>query len=177
MAVTRITGKNIRDLTITDADVAAANKDGLAGTPSLRTLGTGSQQACAGDDARLSDDRTASGLRTATTIVSVSGAAAPTAGQVLTALNGTSAEWQTPSAGVSVGDFVFDEVPTGLINGTNDTFTLANTPIAGTVSVYWNGQRMHEGAGNDYTISGATVTFEAGNIPETGDQVTVDYIM
>jgi len=31
--------------------------DAAAGTGSLRTLGTGSQQACAGDDARLSDDR------------------------------------------------------------------------------------------------------------------------
>lgn len=43
---------------VEDADVAAANKDGLAATPSLRTLGAGAQQACAGDDARLSDART-----------------------------------------------------------------------------------------------------------------------
>lgn len=42
-------------------DVAAANKDGVAGTPSLRTLGTGSTQACAGNDARLSDARAAAG--------------------------------------------------------------------------------------------------------------------
>ena len=34
---------------ITDANVAAANKDGTAATPSLRTLGTGSQQAMAGN--------------------------------------------------------------------------------------------------------------------------------
>ena len=38
---------------IVDADVNAANKDGLAATPSLRTLGTGAQQAAAGNDARL----------------------------------------------------------------------------------------------------------------------------
>jgi len=43
---------------ITDVMVAAANKDGAAGTASMRTLGTGAQQACAGDDARLSDART-----------------------------------------------------------------------------------------------------------------------
>jgi hypothetical protein len=30
-------------------DIATANKDGTAGTPSLRTLGTGSQQAMPGD--------------------------------------------------------------------------------------------------------------------------------
>jgi len=33
---------------ITDGDVNAANKDGAAGTPSLRTLGSGAQQALAG---------------------------------------------------------------------------------------------------------------------------------
>jgi len=42
---------------IVDADVAAANKDGTAGTPSLRTLGTGATQAAAGNDSRLSDAR------------------------------------------------------------------------------------------------------------------------
>lgn len=44
--------------TITDTDVAAANKDGAAATASMRTLGTGAAAACAGNDARLSDART-----------------------------------------------------------------------------------------------------------------------
>lgn len=48
----------IAALAVTDAKVAAANKDGLAGTASMRTLGTGAQQACAGNDSRLSDART-----------------------------------------------------------------------------------------------------------------------
>lgn len=39
------------------------------------------------------------GLKTATTTVSVSGATAPTSGQVLTATSGTAATWQTPSGG------------------------------------------------------------------------------
>ena len=43
---------------ITDTHIAAANKDGLAATPSMRTLGTGGTQACAGNDSRLSDART-----------------------------------------------------------------------------------------------------------------------
>lgn len=45
-----------------------------------------------------SNNVTANGLRTATTTVSVSAATAPTAGQVLTASNSTTAAWQTPSA-------------------------------------------------------------------------------
>lgn len=53
-----LSGQQITDGAITDADVAAANKDGVAGTPSMRTLGTGAQVACAGDDARLSNART-----------------------------------------------------------------------------------------------------------------------
>ena len=43
---------------ITDAEVASANKNGVAGAYCMRTLGAGSQEACAGDDARLSDART-----------------------------------------------------------------------------------------------------------------------
>jgi len=43
---------------VTDAEVAAANKDGTVSTPSLRTLGTGAQQAAAGNDSRLTNART-----------------------------------------------------------------------------------------------------------------------
>ena len=42
---------------ITDAEIASANKDGVAGTASMRTLGTGAQQATAGNDTRLSNAR------------------------------------------------------------------------------------------------------------------------
>ena len=48
-------------LAVTDAKVAVANKDGLAAVASMRTLGTGAQQACAGNDARLSDSRAPTG--------------------------------------------------------------------------------------------------------------------
>jgi hypothetical protein len=46
---------------ITHTEVAAANKDGAAATPSMRTLGTTSVKACAGDDSRLSDSRAPTG--------------------------------------------------------------------------------------------------------------------
>ena len=48
----------VKPLGISDAQVATANKDGTAATPSMRTLGTGALQAAAGNDTRLSDDRT-----------------------------------------------------------------------------------------------------------------------
>jgi hypothetical protein len=56
-----ITGDQIAPDTITDANIATANKDGTPSTPSLRTLGNGTQQAAAGDDPRLSDARTPTG--------------------------------------------------------------------------------------------------------------------
>ncbi len=57
MPATRPGSQDIRDGDLTDVDVAAANKDGLIAVPSMRTLGTGSQQAAAGDDSRLAHGR------------------------------------------------------------------------------------------------------------------------
>lgn len=53
MPKTQLPASQIEDATITHADIAAANIDGVAATPSMRTLGTGAQQACAGNDSRL----------------------------------------------------------------------------------------------------------------------------
>lgn len=50
----------VKALGITDAHVASGNKDGLPGTACMRTLGTGSAQAMAGDDARVSASTTTS---------------------------------------------------------------------------------------------------------------------
>jgi len=46
---------------VTTTKVASANRDGLSTVPSMRTLGTGAQQACAGNDSRLSNSRTPTG--------------------------------------------------------------------------------------------------------------------
>lgn len=56
-----VTSAKIADGTIVDGDVAAANKDGTAATPSMRTLGTSATQAAAGNDSRLSDSRAPTG--------------------------------------------------------------------------------------------------------------------
>jgi hypothetical protein len=58
LAANSVGASQITNLSITDAEIAAANKDGVAGTASMRTLGTGAQQAAGGTDARLSDTRT-----------------------------------------------------------------------------------------------------------------------
>jgi hypothetical protein len=73
--------------------------------------------------------------------------------------------------------FVTREVPSGTVNGSNPTFTLANTPTAGSEHVFTNGILQDAGAGADYTISGATMTFLTGSIPLAGDKIRVSYRM
>jgi hypothetical protein len=71
------------------------------------------------------------------------------------------------------GSFVTRETPTGTINGVNATFTLANTPILNTEQIFLNGLLLEPGAGNDYNISGATITMLT--VPATGDRLKANY--
>lgn len=95
---------------------------------------------CSESDPRLSDARKASSLVTATGIVSVSASAAPSAGQVLTATNATTATWQTPSAGpggLNVGTATIDF---GAFPGSSDasvTITGQSGIVSGSVVNAW----------------------------------------
>ena len=71
------------------------------------------------------------------------------------------------------GTLAWSEVPSGTINGVNAVFTLAHAPIGLLLSK--NGLVQRPGSGNDYTLSGSSVTFEAGNIPQTGDVLLASY--
>lgn len=59
---------------------------------------------------------------------------------------------------VKVADVITRETPTGDLDGVNVTFALAFAPKVGTEHVFVNGILQDEGAGNDYTISGDTIT-------------------
>lgn len=67
--------------------------------------------------------------------------------------------------------FVDNETPSGAMDSVNATFTLANTPIVGSVHLYLRGLRLKPGAG--YTISGTTITMLI--IPDSGDELIADY--
>lgn len=68
--------------------------------------------------------------------------------------------------------FIKRETPTGAVNGVNTVFTLANTPITGKEEVFFNG--VLQDSGDDYTISGNTITMAIA--PETGKKLRVSYI-
>lgn len=69
--------------------------------------------------------------------------------------------------------FADNEVPAGAVDGGNAMFTLANTPALGSVVVFQNGMLQKPGVGNDYTISGSTLTFVLA--PQTGAQLLANY--
>lgn len=68
--------------------------------------------------------------------------------------------------------FQDDETPSGDVNSSNKEFTLASTPVSGSLKLYLGGVRMSLGEG-DYTLSGNTITTTLA--PETNTVITVDY--
>lgn len=75
---------------------------------------------------------------------------------------------------IAPANYIVNETPSGTVNGSNTVFTIANTPVSGKEQVFLNGILMESGSGNDYTISGATITFAVA--PLSGDKVRVTYI-
>ena len=77
------------------------------------------------------------------------------------------------SAAGANGTVIDNEVPSGTIDGTNATFTLANTPVTGSVKLYLGGQRL--APTTHYTISGSTITMVSGFEPLSGESFLADY--
>lgn len=71
-------------------------------------------------------------------------------------------------------NYIVRETPSGAVNGSNTSYTLADTPITGTEQVFLNGILQEPGAGNDYTISGSSITYLTA--PATGDKIRVTYL-
>lgn len=64
---------------------------------------------------------------------------------------------------------VGNEIPAGTVDGTNVTFTLAHVPTPASVMLFKNGLLMCQGATDDYTLSGSTITFAADQVPQAAD--------
>jgi hypothetical protein len=77
------------------------------------------------------------------------------------------------SAGLLNTNFVDKETPSGSINGVNVVFVLAFTPVLGSEELFLNGILQESGAGKDYTISAAVISFITA--PLTGEVLKVSY--
>lgn len=79
-----------------------------------------------------------------------------------------------PGTGITIV-FVDQETPSGTIDGTNTTFTLAALPNpASSLHVYRNGLRQKSGM--DYNFSGGpSFQFVAVATPQPGDTIIVEY--
>jgi hypothetical protein len=94
------------------------------------------------------------------------------ANQVIIAVyDGTEFQMLGPTGG-SINNPVLNEVPSGSINGSNVTFTIAHTPYGGAISLFQNGSLRNPG-GNDYSFSGTTITFITA--PQVGDILLSNY--
>jgi len=77
------------------------------------------------------------------------------------------------SSGTSAS-FMDGDSPAGIVDGSNNRFTLSQTPSpAASLALYRNG--IMQKATQDYTVSGSTVTFVAANVPQPGDTLLASY--
>lgn len=83
-----------------------------------------------------------------------------------------SQRWHSIGGGGASGTQL-QEVPSGTVNGINNTFTLSFTPISSeAVSVYLDGVLREE---TKWTLIGNNIIFNAGEIPASGQKVYVVY--
>lgn len=71
------------------------------------------------------------------------------------------------------GTWALNVIPTGLMNGVNQEFTLPNTPTGG-IMLSYQGQMLAPGAGKDYILSGATILL-LEIVPNDSDNLLASY--
>jgi hypothetical protein len=130
---------------------------------SIASLGSGVAAALA-----LTTTGSAGGIVTATgpTIsgATLSGTVTVSNAPIMSALtgymyaNGASAVTVSTTIPTTALSLSVNEIPTGVLNGVNTTFTLAHAPVSASLMLFLNGQLLRPGSGNDYTISSLTIT-------------------
>lgn len=181
---TQITNEvNARTLLNTTLSTAIAQGDAAAtaaNSAEATTRAAAVNTLQANIDAEALARTTADGVHTASIAQEVADRAAAVQAEETARLAGDAAlgaRVTTLEANVA-GNLTYDkyvnrETPVGNVDGTNNVFTLANVPYAGSESVYVNGMLQEPGASNDYQLVGQELTLTAA--PLTGDRVKVTY--
>jgi hypothetical protein len=79
-----------------------------------------------------------------------------------------------PCGSGQAASFVDGDSPTGIVDGANGSFTLSGTPTPSTsLAVYRNG--ILQKAGQDFSVSGAAITFVTVAVPQPGDTLLASY--
>jgi hypothetical protein len=82
--------------------------------------------------------------------------------------------YRLPPTGIPAVEFADGETPGGTVNGVNQVFTLAATPMpASSLRVFRNG--LLQKPGLDYELAVNTITFTSVSIPLSGDVLQVFY--
>ena len=113
-----------------------------------------------------------------TTVLPPVGSTAVTPGQYsfITAVKMANNLWYVsgPSSGSGATiNYSNNEIPSGTPNGSLTTFTLAHTPIAGSLVLTLNGIQQNPNAGVSYSLSTATITMVTA--PNTGAILLANY--
>jgi hypothetical protein len=115
-------------------------------------------------------------------LIVVSGTFAPGSARILTAGPGIIIQDNGPggtlviSASAPQVNFSWNEVPTGLVDGSNRAFNFLYAPNPPSAfMLFLNGQKQREGAGSDFILSGSTVTFDTTNTPRSGANIDATY--
>jgi hypothetical protein len=89
-------------------------------------------------------------------------------------VDGSSGPCGSASSGGTVPGYVDSEVPGGVVDGANATFSLAGQPNpAASLALYRNG--VFQKAGFDYSLSGGSILFVTGATPQPGDTLLASY--
>jgi hypothetical protein len=78
------------------------------------------------------------------------------------------------SSGGTTASFRDSESPSGIVDGSNTAFTLSAAPSpTGSLALYRNG--ILQKVGQDFALSGSTVTFVTAGTPQPGDTLLASY--
>lgn len=152
---------------LTDAATVAITGAPIAGTNATitRPMALWVQAGLAQFDGGITGNLTgySTALKSATTTVSVSAATAPTVGQVLTAVDSTSATWQTPAAGSAAWNGI--TAPTGNAAIAMAAFTTAHTfnATTGAVTNLYTIQDTASNTGTGFIFNVKTATSSAAH--------------